>query len=568
MIQGNPIGTTIDPGVGYSSELSLSGVPLTGGGRLTWTTSTGSSEVTVSSSGAITVPTSVTTPGTVAVSGTVRDTVGDSGTWSFTLRSSRRRMCSPGASAPTVSSATTRQPHPRRHPSRSLPTGVNATRSLVDLRAGTPSARTAPSTPGAPTKKARTTTARTVRVAPCKPRSPSPCRSPPPRSPPDTRPATPSARTAPWTPGAMAETASSATAQRRRSRPHRWLCPFRPGSPPLRSPRETSPGHLARTAPCTRGVAATICPVPPPGHRHRDRRRIPDRLRPRFERHRVRLGRRRRRRAREWHDDHIPGDTGCRLPAGHRHCDRRGWGSAPAASTGYAFGSNGTVYAWGAGGNGELGNGTTTSTQTTPVAVSLPSGVTATSIATGAGTGYAIGSDACYAGAMAETASSATARRLRPRPHRSRSPCRPGSPRRPLAPKSLSLSGYAVVRPLAPPTITSATSTTFTQGQSGTFAVTATGTPAATFSLSGVPAWLSIDPNSGVLAGTPPIGSGGIVTFTVDATNGVSPDATQTFTLTVDEAPSITSANSTTFAEDMTRILHSDSHRLSGADLQ
>ena len=120
-----------------------------------------------------------------------------------------------------------------------------------------------------------------------------------------------------------------------------------------------------------------------------------------------------------------------------------------------------------------------------------------------------------------------------------------------LGPESLSLSGYAVVRPLAAPTITSATSTTFTQGQSGTFAVTATGTPAATFSLSGAPSWLSIDPNSGILSGTPPAGSGGVVTFTVDAGNGVSPDATQTFTLTIDEAPSVTSANNTTIAEGM-----------------
>ena len=49
------------------------------------------------------------------------------------------------------------------------------------------------------------------------------------------------------------------------------------------------------------------------------------------------------------------------------------------------------------------------------------------------------------------------------------------------------------------------------------------------------------------LSGTPDVGSGGIYTFTITATNGVAPDATQTFTLTDNEAPSITSANSTTF---------------------
>jgi alpha-tubulin suppressor-like RCC1 family protein len=58
----------------------------------------------------------------------------------------------------------------------------------------------------------------------------------------------------------------------------------------------------------------------------------------------------------------------------------------------YALGSDGKVYAWGDNFYGELGNGTTTNS-TTPVAVSLPTGVTATAIAGGGGTGFAIGSD-------------------------------------------------------------------------------------------------------------------------------------------------------------------------------
>jgi alpha-tubulin suppressor-like RCC1 family protein len=59
---------------------------------------------------------------------------------------------------------------------------------------------------------------------------------------------------------------------------------------------------------------------------------------------------------------------------------------------GYAIGSDGKLYAWGSGGAGQLGNGTTT-THTTPVTVSLPAGVTPTAIAAGSLTGYAIGSD-------------------------------------------------------------------------------------------------------------------------------------------------------------------------------
>ena len=49
------------------------------------------------------------------------------------------------------------------------------------------------------------------------------------------------------------------------------------------------------------------------------------------------------------------------------------------------------------------------------------------------------------------------------------------------------------------------------------------------------------------ISGTPAAGTGGAYSITIRASNGVSPDASQSFTLTVDEAPSITSGASTTF---------------------
>ncbi|MGC4016899.1 MAG: putative Ig domain-containing protein, partial [Luteolibacter sp.] len=52
---------------------------------------------------------------------------------------------------------------------------------------------------------------------------------------------------------------------------------------------------------------------------------------------------------------------------------------------------------------------------------------------------------------------------------------------------------------------------------------------------------------NGTLSGTPTAGSGGVYTLNLVANNGITPNANQTFTLTVNEAPSITSANTTTF---------------------
>lgn len=62
----------------------------------------------------------------------------------------------------------------------------------------------------------------------------------------------------------------------------------------------------------------------------------------------------------------------------------------------------------------------------------------------------------------------------------------------------------------------------------------ASGSPAPTFSATGLPAWLSLNPVTGVLAGTPAAGDYGTTsTITLIANNGVSPSATQAFSVTV-----------------------------------
>ena len=98
------------------------------------------------------------------------------------------------------------------------------------------------------------------------------------------------------------------------------------------------------------------------------------------------------------------------------------------------------------------------------------------------------------------------------------------------------------------PTITSASTAVFSVGNAGIFDVTANGFPASTFTESGtLPTGVTFNDTTGLLAGTPVAGTGGVYPITFTASNGVSPPATQTFTLAIYEAPQITSANSTTF---------------------
>lgn len=98
-----------------------------------------------------------------------------------------------------------------------------------------------------------------------------------------------------------------------------------------------------------------------------------------------------------------------------------------------------------------------------------------------------------------------------------------------------------------PPTITSQDDATFLVGSFGSFQVTAVSDPPSTFFASGaLPAGVTLS-QSGLLSGAPASGTGGVYTFNIIASNGVAPNTTQTFTLTVDQAPLITSANHTTF---------------------
>jgi hypothetical protein len=103
------------------------------------------------------------------------------------------------------------------------------------------------------------------------------------------------------------------------------------------------------------------------------------------------------------------------------------------------------------------------------------------------------------------------------------------------------------------PVITSSNNATFTVGTAGTFTVTTTGTPTASLGETGaLPSNVTFTNNgdgTATLAGTPAPGTGKAYAINITASNGVGSPGTQTFTLTVDQAPAITSAGSITFTE-------------------
>ena len=99
------------------------------------------------------------------------------------------------------------------------------------------------------------------------------------------------------------------------------------------------------------------------------------------------------------------------------------------------------------------------------------------------------------------------------------------------------------------PAITSAKNATFDVGQAGSFTVKTVGYPAAKPTESGsYPGWCKWGDNgngTATMLGTPT--ATGVYTFSINAANSISSAAPQTFKLTVDQTPTITSATGTTF---------------------
>ncbi len=96
------------------------------------------------------------------------------------------------------------------------------------------------------------------------------------------------------------------------------------------------------------------------------------------------------------------------------------------------------------------------------------------------------------------------------------------------------------------PTVIS-TGTTFTVGTQGSYGLVTTGYPAPTsYTETGtLPTGVGFSTTSGVFTGKPAVGTGGQYTLSVTATNTVGTSSTQTFVLTVNEPPTVTSTGTT-----------------------
>jgi hypothetical protein len=98
------------------------------------------------------------------------------------------------------------------------------------------------------------------------------------------------------------------------------------------------------------------------------------------------------------------------------------------------------------------------------------------------------------------------------------------------------------------PVISSANKTTFVKGTAGSFTVSTSGYPTPSINETGaLPGGVTFVDNhsgNGKLSGTPT--ATGVFNISFTAQNGVGSPATQAFTLTVGQAPAITSANNTT----------------------
>lgn len=119
------------------------------------------------------------------------------------------------------------------------------------------------------------------------------------------------------------------------------------------------------------------------------------------------------------------------------------------------------------------------------------------------------------------------------------------------------------------PAFVSAKKASFTVGSAGSFSVQTNGFPAPNFGVSGaLPSGLSFNTSTGVLSGTPNPGAGGTYHLTFVAANGFGAQASQSFTLTINQQPAVNLPASTSLNENAAIVFSAaNSNAISVSDL-
>lgn len=109
----------------------------------------------------------------------------------------------------------------------------------------------------------------------------------------------------------------------------------------------------------------------------------------------------------------------------------------------------------------------------------------------------------------------------------------------------------------APAAISSAANAKFILGLPGSFTITATGSPAPTFSANALPSWAALNPATGVISGTAPNATGSPFAFTLTASNGIGSASSQSFVLTVQvgHAADVSPADGALNLTELTRMI-------------
>ncbi len=213
-----------------------------------------------------------------------------------------------------------------------------------------------------------------------------------------------------------------------------------------------------------------------------------------------------------------------------------------------AIGSNGQVYAWGLDTYGQLGGGTdtdSTAPEPIPEQIALPGGVTETAVSAGGGSGdngfsLAIGSDGhIYAWGYNAQGALGDGTTTGPDCAYFGYVCHD-------TPEQIGGSAGAVTEGdghsfalvgQSPPQFTQdSPPTSVNAGSTFDYQFVARGLPAPTYALSGAPAWLSIDPNTGEVSGSVPSDIASF-SFAVTATNSQGQATAGPFTVAVTVVP-------------------------------